>query len=192
MNFLLQLDGNILLFIQEHIRQDWMTPFWVFITSLGNSGWFWLAVAALMLIPRRTRKIGIMALLALTIGFLITNLALKNLVARVRPYETVEGLKLLIPRQSDFSFPSGHACASFAAGSVFFRKLSRKWGVPAAVLAALIAFSRLYVGVHYPTDVLAGAVIGIFAAWAAVCIVEYIDRKLNPGAGRPHVVSHKF
>lgn len=176
MNFLLQLDGNILLFIQEHIRQDWMTPFWVFITSLGNKGWFWLAVSALMLIPRRTRKIGIMALLALSIGFLITNLALKNLVARIRPYETVEGLKLLIARQSDFSFPSGHACASFAAASVYFRKLPQKWGISAVVLAALIAFSRLYVGVHYPTDVLAGAVIGIWAAWAAIHLVEYIER----------------
>lgn len=176
MNFLLQLDGNILLFIQEHIRQDWMTPFWVFITSLGNKGWFWLAVFALMLIPRRTRKIGIMALLALSIGFLITNLALKNLVARIRPYETVEGLKLLIARQSDFSFPSGHACASFAAASVYFRKLPQKWGISAVVLAALIAFSRLYVGVHYPTDVLAGAVIGIWAAWAAIHLVEYIER----------------
>ncbi|HCR83150.1 phosphatase PAP2 family protein [Muricomes intestini] len=176
MNFLLQLDGNILLFIQEHIRQDWMTPFWIFITSLGNKGWFWLAVSALMLIPRRTRKIGIMALLALSIGFLITNLALKNLVARIRPYETVEGLKLLIARQSDFSFPSGHACASFAAASVYFRKLPQKWGISAVVLAALIAFSRLYVGVHYPTDVLAGAVIGIWAAWAAIHLVEYIER----------------
>ena len=176
MNFLLQLEGNILLFIQEHIRQDWMTPFWVFITSLGNKGWFWLAVSALMLIPRRTRKIGIMALLALSIGFLITNLALKNLVARIRPYETVEGLKLLIARQSDFSFPSGHACASFAAASVYFRKLPQKWGISAVVLAALIAFSRLYVGVHYPTDVLAGAVIGIWAAWAAIHLVEYIER----------------
>ncbi|HAX50839.1 phosphatase PAP2 family protein [Muricomes intestini] len=176
MNFLLQLEGNILLFIQEHIRQDWMTPFWIFITSLGNKGWFWLAVSALMLIPRRTRKIGIMALLALSIGFLITNLALKNLVARIRPYETVEGLKLLIARQSDFSFPSGHACASFAAASVYFRKLPQKWGISAVVLAALIAFSRLYVGVHYPTDVLAGAVIGIWAAWAAIHLVEYIER----------------
>ncbi|WP_334104450.1 phosphatase PAP2 family protein [Muricomes intestini] len=176
MNFLLQLDGNILLFIQEHIRQDWMTPFWIFITSLGNKGWFWLAVSALMLIPRRTRKIGIMALLALSIGFLITNLALKNLVARIRPYETVESLKLLIARQSDFSFPSGHACASFAAASVYFRKLPQKWGISAVVLAALIAFSRLYVGVHYPTDVLAGAVIGIWAAWAAIHLVEYIER----------------
>ncbi|CUX28708.1 phosphatase PAP2 family protein [Clostridium sp. C105KSO13] len=173
------MDGNILLFIQEHIRQDWMTPFWVFITSLGNEGWFWLMVSALLLFPKRTRKIGITALLAMAVGFLITNLVLKNVVARVRPYETVEGLKLLIARQRDFSFPSGHACASFAAASVYFLRLPQKWGIPAVVLAALIAFSRLYVGVHYPTDVLAGAAIGILAAWAALRLVEYIDRKIK-------------
>lgn len=171
MHYLLQLDGNILIYIQDYIRHDWMTPFWKLVTLLGNGGWFWLVSAMLLLIPKKTRGIGIAALLALIIGALITNVTLKNLVARTRPYEVVDGLKLLIARPRDYSFPSGHACASFAAAMVYYRMAPKRWGVPAVILAALISFSRLYVGVHYPSDVLAGALIGIFAAWAAMRIV---------------------
>ncbi len=177
MSYLLQLDGNVLLYIQEYIRQDWMTPFWKFITSLGNSGWFWIALSILLIIPKSTRKVGITALLSLIIGALITNVALKNLVARTRPYEVVDGLKLIIERQHDYSFPSGHTCASFAAALVFYRMGTGKWGIPAVILASLIAFSRLYVGVHYPSDVLGGLLIGIFAAWAAVKLMDYVMRK---------------
>lgn len=180
MNYLLQLDGNILLYIQDYIRQDWMTPFWKFITSLGNSGWFWIVLSILLVIPQRTRKIGITALAALLIGALITNVALKNLVARIRPYEVVDGLKLIIERQHDYSFPSGHTCASFAAALVYYKMGPRKWGIPAVVLASLIAFSRLYVGVHYPSDVLGGLLIGVFAAWAALKLKDYVMQKRMP------------
>ena len=118
MSYLLQLDGDILLFIQQYLRHDWMTPFWKFITSLGNAGWFWIVLSIVLLLFKRTRKIGITAIIALAIGALITNVALKNLVARIRPYEVVDGLRLLIERQRDYSFPSGHTCASFAAALV--------------------------------------------------------------------------
>lgn len=180
MDFLIQLDGDILLFIQEHIRKDWMESFWIFITSLGDTGWFWLAVSALMLIPKKRRTIGITAMLAVAIGALLTNVTLKTLVARIRPYEVVEGLRLLIEKPHDYSFPSGHTCASFAAALVYYRMLPKKWGIAAVVLASLIAFSRMYLGVHYPSDILAGLAIGAFAAWAAVCIVAYIGRKSKP------------
>lgn len=182
MDFLLQLDGNILLAIQEYIRHDWMDSFWKFITSLGDSGWFWLTVSFLLLIPRKTRKAGITAIVAIAIGALITNVTLKNLVARTRPYEVVQGLTLLIERQHDFSFPSGHTCASFAAALVYYRLLPRFWGIASIILAALIAFSRLYVGVHYPSDVLVGLLVGAFGAWALIRIVEYIGSKWGRGA----------
>ena len=84
-------------------------------------------------------------------GALITNVCLKNLVARPRPM-SVEGLVPLIGKPTDYSFPSGHTCASFACALVLYRILPKKYGVPAVILASLIAFSRLYVGVHYPTD----------------------------------------
>lgn len=183
MDFLIQLDGNILLFIQEYIRRDWMESFWIFITSLGDTGWFWLAASALMLIPRKTRIIGITAILAVVIGALLTNVTLKTLVARTRPYEVVEGLRLLIEKPHDYSFPSGHTCASFAAALVYYRMLPKKWGIAAVVLASLIAFSRMYLGVHYPSDILAGLVIGAFSAWTAACITAYISGKSKAKSG---------
>lgn len=174
MEFLINLDGNILLWIQEYIRQDWMEGFWKGITMLGDSGWFWIALSLLLMVPRQTRWIGITSLAAIVIGALITNVTLKNLVARTRPYEVVEGLVLLIEKQRDYSFPSGHTCASFAAVGVYWRMLPKKFGIPLVILAAMIAFSRLYVGVHYPTDVLAGLLIGLFAAWAARHMQKYV------------------
>ena len=174
MEFLINLDGNILLWIQEYIRQDWMEGFWKGITMLGDSGWFWIALSLLLMVPRQTRWIGITSLAAIVIGALITNVTLKNLVARTRPYEVVEGLVLLIEKQRDYSFPSGHTCASFAAAGVYWRMLPKKFGIPLVILAAMIAFSRLYVGVNYPTDVLAGLLIGLFAAWAARHMQKYV------------------
>lgn len=173
MEAILQWDGQALLFIQEHIRQVWMDGFWKTITHLGDAGWFWIILGIVLLIPKKTRKAGIAALAALAIGALITNVALKNIIARIRPYEVVEGLKLLIEPQSDFSFPSGHTCASIGAALAMYPFLERKWGIPLVILAVLISLSRLYVGAHYPTDVLGGAVVGAFAAWGAVRIVKH-------------------
>lgn len=177
MEAILQWDGQALLFIQEHIRQVWMDGFWKTITHLGDTGWFWIMLGIVLLIPKKTRKAGIAALVALAIGALITNVALKNIIARIRPYEVVEGLKLLIEPQSDFSFPSGHTCASIGAALAMYPFLERKWGIPLVILAVLISLSRLYVGVHYPTDVLGGAVVGAFAAWGAVRIVKRREMK---------------
>ena len=174
---LLTIDGNILLWIQENFRQDFMTPFWKFITFLGDSGWFWITLSVLLLLSKQTRRTGVTALLALGLGALITNVALKNMVARIRPYEVIEGLVLLVKEQSDFSFPSGHSCASFAAAVVYYKMLPKKYGISAVILAALIAFSRLYVGVYYPSDVIAGSVIGILAALLAYVLVEKAENR---------------
>lgn len=175
------IDGNLLLWIQEYIRQEWMTPFWTFVTSLGDAGWFWIVLSVILMIPKRTRKIGITALVSLGIGALITNVALKNIVARTRPYEVIDGLILLVGVQSDFSFPSGHSCASFAAAMVYYRMLPKKYGICAVILASLIAFSRLYVGVHYPSDVIAGVGIGMVAAWMACKIIQKIEDRKERG-----------
>ncbi len=181
MEFLINLDGNLLLWIQEYIRQEWMDAFWKVITAFGDSGMFWIALSLLLLIPKQTRRIGITALMALAIGALITNVALKHLIARTRPYEVIDGLILIIEKQSDYSFPSGHTCASFAAAGVYWRMMPKKYGVPLLILAVLIAFSRLYVGVHYPSDVLGGLLIGLFAAWAAWKIQKYFGREKLSG-----------
>ena len=105
---------------------------------------------------------------------MITNVCLKNFVARIRPYEVVEGLRLMIERQRDYSFPSGHTSASFAAACALVRTLPQKWGTVCMILAGVIALSRLYVGVHYPSDVLGGMVVGIFAGWAGWKLMQML------------------
>lgn len=167
---LLQLDGAILLWIQEHVRQDFLSPVVKFITHLGDAGWCWILLAVILLIVKKTRKIGVVTAVSLLSSYVVNNLILKNLVARVRPYEAVDGLQRIIEAQSDFSFPSGHSASSFAAAVVIFMLCPRKYGVPALVLAFLIALSRLYVGVHYPTDVLTGVISGTVIA-VIVCTV---------------------
>ena len=172
-----QLDMSILLWIQEHLRIAALTPFWKVITFLGNGGWFWLVAAAVLLIPKKTRRVGITALLSITIGFLITNVLLKNIVARPRPFDAYTEIIPLITRPTDFSFPSGHTCASFACALVFFRMLPKKYGVPAVVLAGMVAFSRLYLGVHYPGDVLGGFLVAAFASTLAYHLMQAYQKK---------------
>ncbi len=164
-------DLSILLYIQDSIRTPWLTPIVVFITSLGNAGIFWIAVSLLLLIPQKTRRIGCMSLAALFASLLINNLLLKNLVRRIRPYDLCSVLHPLVAKPVDFSFPSGHTGSSFAAAVVLYRQLPKKAGIPLLVLAALIGLSRLYVGVHYPSDVFAGMLTGMGAGYLAERIV---------------------
>ena len=147
-----QLDGEILLLIQRYLRTDMLTPFMKSVTFLGNGGWFWILCAVVLLAVPKTRKTGYAAALSLIFGAIVTNLLLKNIVARPRP--------------------SGHTTASFAVALVMLRMLPKKFGIPAVVLAALVAFSRLYLGVHYPTDVLTGFVIALVGSMLSVWIVR--------------------
>ena len=166
------LDGEILLQIQQHLRTDMLTPFMKSVTFLGNGGWFWILCAVVLLAIPKTRKTGYAAVLSLIFGVIVTNLLLKNIVARPRPFAEIEALIPLIAKPTDFSFPSGHTTASFAVALVMLRMLPKKIGIPAVVLAALVAFSRLYLGVHYPTDVLAGFVIALVGSTLSVWIVR--------------------
>ena len=122
-----------------------------------------------------------MALIALFGSLVINNIILKNLIARTRPYDVVSGVQLLIERQSDFSFPSGHTGSSFAAAIVLYKELPKKYGLLALVLAAFIGLSRIYLGVHYPSDVMCGALfgslIGIFVCNAFKLLKQ--NRKLQ-------------
>lgn len=172
LEFLTGMDGKVLLFIQEYLRFDLLTKIMKFITALGNGGVIWIVLAALLLCFKRYRKTGTAMAVALLLGYLITNLILKNLVMRVRPYDAIAGLQSLVGIMRDSSFPSGHATSSFAAGFVALKGTPRYIGVTAFVLAVLIAISRLYVGVHYPTDVLAGVLIGLFAAFCGKYVAK--------------------
>ena len=166
MDVLLQLDGNILLWIQEHVRNAVLTPVMTFITHLGDAGWIWIALAIVFLLVKKMRRTGVLMTCSLLGSLIVNNLILKNLVARTRPYEAVDGLQRIIEAQRDLSFPSGHTGSSFAAAVVIFLTCPRKIGVPTLILAFLIMFSRLYVGVHYPTDVLAGMI-----TWTLIAVL---------------------
>ena len=159
------IDGNILLFLQNYIRNDVLTPIMTTVSTIGNKGAIWLLISIILLFPKRTRLIGFLSLVSIAITYGINNLWLKNFIARTRPYEVIDGLHCLMKHADDYSFPSGHAASSFAVGVMLFRCANKK-PVKALVmiLAFLIAFSRVYVGIHYPSDVIAGAVIGTVIA----------------------------
>ncbi|MBQ6374518.1 MAG: phosphatase PAP2 family protein [Clostridia bacterium] len=172
-------DHSILYWIQESLRSDAFSPIVKLITHLGDAGMFWIALTLLLLIFRKTRRIGVTCMISMIIGMVITNLVIKNWAARIRPYDFFNDLTVIIERQKDFSFPSGHTTNSFACAWVIFRMAKKRYGVPALVLAILIALSRLYVGVHYPTDVFAGVVIGILSAECARLIVRTLRRHVK-------------
>lgn len=180
MDWLINLDGDILLWIQENIRNGILTPIMKLITHLGDAGIFWIVLTLVLLIFKKTRKVGIMSAMALICSLLINNIILKNLFARTRPYEVVDGLTRLIEKQSDYSFPSGHTGSSFAAGVVMFKELPKKFGIPLLILAILISLSRLYVGVHYPTDVLAGVITGTISALISIKLYKHFEPKFKP------------
>lgn len=141
------------------------------VTFLGNHGWFWCSLAFLLLFVKKTRRTGVIMLLAMAMGSIAGLVILKPLVGRLRPCWLDSSVALLIENPRDFSFPSGHTMASFAAALPLFWEGRREKipfiGPAALVLAALIAFSRLYLFVHFPTDVLGGLALGAGSAWAA-------------------------
>ena len=153
------------------------------ITLLGDAGIFWIAIAVILMLFQKTRRVGLGMGIALILGLLLCNLTLKPLCQRPRPYDyqyDVFGklIPLIIERQHDFSFPSGHTIASFEAAGVIVLN-NKKWGIAALILACLIAFSRLYLYVHYPTDVLISIVLGFALALVANWLSHRIpDRHL--------------
>ncbi len=176
------LDFEILNALQTYGTSPFGDAVMPIVSWLGNYGFVWLVLALVLLAFPKTRKIGIALVVAIVMVTLVCNLAMKPLVARVRPCDINTALVLLVPRPLDYSFPSGHTCCAFAAVSVLFFSKSKLW-IPALFLASLIAFSRLYLYVHYPSDVLAGIVLGAFLGWLAVRFVRFF------GSGREHRVT---
>lgn len=170
------LELKVLDFIQENFQCRFLDVFFSTVTKLADSGIFWILLAVIFLFFKKTRKTGLMMGVALLCGLIVGNLTLKPLIGRIRPYDLNPGVSLLIDKLHDFSFPSGHTLSSFEGATVLLIR-DKRFGIPAMILAAIIALSRLYLYVHYPTDVLAGAVLGITFGILAVSIVNAIDKK---------------
>lgn len=182
--FLLGLDGGILLWIQEFVRRDWLTPVVKAFTHAGDSGVLWIALCLALLLFPKTRRVGLAGALALCFSLLCTNLILKPLIDRPRPWLMVEGLINLVNEPDPKSFPSGHTSAAFAAATAFFRTLPKGWVRWAALaVAALMGLSRLYVGVHYPSDVLAGVLVGAFCGWAGCKLLSWLEERKRARLG---------
>jgi len=147
------------------------------ITKLGDAGIFWIILTLLFLIIPKMRKTGIIMAAALIMDLLICNVAVKNLAART--YDVNTSVQLLVAKLHDYSFPSGHTAASFASVTALYLAGEKKLWKPALVLACLIAISRLYLYVHYPTDVLGGMVFGILAGYVGYRLVKFLEAKLS-------------
>ena len=173
---MLSYELTILDWMQANLRNPILDLLMPAITTLGNSGLIWIILAGILLLIPKYRKVGAAVLTGLVLEVICCNLVLKPLVARIRPCDVNTAVQLLIARPDDFSFPSGHTGASFAAVAALYTSRNRLW-IPSLILAVLIAFSRLYLYVHYPSDVLAGVVIGIMAGWIGSKLVDVIWRK---------------
>lgn len=147
------------------------------ITRLGDAGMIWILLSVVLLLIPRTRKSGAVLAAALCVDVVLCNGILKNLFRRIRPCDVKTSIQLLVARPVDFSFPSGHTAASFAAAAAFYFAGERKLWIPALVLAVFIAFSRLYLYVHYPTDILGGIAVGIFAGYAGNWIINQLRKR---------------
>lgn len=153
-------------------HHPWLDSLMIFLTRLGDMGIIWLVMVGLLLLLPKTRKIGLLLLVAILMNTVLCNLILKPLVARIRPFDANPMISLLIDRPHDFSFPSGHTAIGFTVvGALFFGHVGSSWK-PALLLASLIAFSRMYLYVHYPTDILGGILVGLLSGWLANWIVE--------------------
>ena len=175
---------KILDFIQEHFKCGFLDWFMPTVTLLGEDGIFWIAVAAVLLITKKYRKTGAMMGVALLLGFLIGNMTLKPLVGRIRPYDMPGvDIDLLVGHLGDKSFPSGHTLACFEAATVLMLN-DKRLGIPALVSAVLVGLSRLYLYVHYPTDVLTGAVLGAAFGVIGCFIVNWVISAYNKNKTR--------
>lgn len=160
----LHMEIEILNLIQS-IRTPLLDTFMSNITKLGNAGIIWIALTIILLLIPKTRKSGLILAVALIADLILCNGILKPLVARIRPFDVNTAIQLIVAKPYDYSFPSGHAAASFTAVMALYLAGEKKLWKIALAIACLIAFSRLYLYVHYPTDVLGGIATGVIAGY---------------------------
>ncbi len=170
------VDLNILTALHSLVQNSFLDKIMPYITSLGNSGLIWIVISIVMICKKKYRTTGILCLSALLLTTVLGEGILKHLVQRQRPYNHIDSLNLLISEPVSYSFPSGHTGSSFAAATVISSRIHKAapWVFS---FAAIIAFSRLYLMVHYPTDVLVGAILGTISAIMVLRIYKNRIRK---------------
>ena len=146
----------------------------VAITKLGDAGIVWIILTVILLLIPKTRKSGVYMAVALIADLIICNVILKPIVARIRPYSINQTVHLLVTPLKDYSFPSGHTAASFASVSALYFAGRKRMAAGTLIVSVLIAFSRMYLYVHYPTDVLGGLIIGLLCGWIADMIIQKV------------------
>ncbi len=164
------MEIEILDLIQK-LRTPLLDRIMTFVTGLGNFSSVWILLAVILIVMKKTRKAGFAVLFAVLLDSLLCNLILKNIFTRPRPCDVNTAVRLLIPRPLGYSFPSGHTSSSFAAVTALLLSGRRRLWKAALVVAVLVAFSRMYLYVHYPTDVLGGVLCGIlcgYISWRCV------------------------
>lgn len=183
MEMVRQWDIELLIAIRQMYQHDFIDTLMIFVTKLGDAGFIWLLIGAYMYVFFLKRNVptwenkGFFVLLSLCINAVLCNGILKPLFKRQRPYDVL-GYDVLIEKLADFSFPSGHTSASFAAAMALFL-CNKTMGKVAFLLASCIGYTRLYLGMHYPTDVFMGIFLGLFSTHTAMNLVSRQKRKLR-------------
>lgn len=180
MKFIENIDYSILEFVRNKIHNPFLDKWMVFITRQGDIASIWIIIAIVMFTINGYFKGGASIILTLILCAILGNLILKNIFSRQRPFHTKSEILLLIPRPKDYSFPSGHTMSSIAAATVIFN-INHALGIISWIIAVLIAFSRIYLYVHYPSDILAGAIAGFLTGLLTIYIMnlEFTNRIIN-------------
>ena len=152
-----------ILYALQDIHNPTLDKVMLFITSLGDKGLFWIAIGVICLCMKKHRKMGLQLLLSMLATLIIGNLILKNIFARPRPCDIDTAVTLLLDRPHGHSFPSGHSINSMSGAVALFLN-NKKIGIPAIIIATLIGFSRMYLFVHFPTDVIVGFIVAVIVA----------------------------
>ena len=173
-SFIQRFDSFSLLYIKDNMHGIIMDKVMVILTNLGNGGLIWIIIIALLMINKKYRKIGFMALGALILSAILGEEIIKNVVKRIRPSSNIPAFNLLIKKPLSYSFPSGHTSSSFAVAGIlsyYFKNYAAEF----FGLATLIGFSRVYLYVHYPTDVLAGTVLGLTCSGIIIYLFDKVS-----------------